>query len=57
MDTGYGQEHDYREPASVWFRSIFTLDPRGEALHRLPQPRRAAEPDQPIGSEPQRRGW
>jgi nitrate reductase gamma subunit len=34
--TAYGEEHDYRQTVSVWFRSIFTLDPRGDLMLQAP---------------------
>ncbi|EUA73226.1 respiratory nitrate reductase, gamma subunit [Mycobacterium xenopi 4042] len=30
--THYGEVHDYRQNVSVWFRSIFILDPRGDLM-------------------------
>lgn len=34
--TAYGEAHDYRQTVSVWFRSIFTLDPRGDLMLQAP---------------------
>lgn len=34
--TTYGREHDYRETVSVWFRSIWTLNPRGDLMLQAP---------------------
>lgn len=34
--TTYGQAHDYRETVSVWFRSIWILDPRGDLMAHAP---------------------
>ncbi len=34
--TAYGVEHDYRETVSVWFRSIWLLDPRGDLMAQSP---------------------
>ena len=31
-----GEEHNYRETVSVWFRSIFILQPDGEAMAQAP---------------------
>ena len=31
-----GEEHNYRETVSVWFRSIFILQPDGEAMTLAP---------------------
>ena len=31
-----GEEHNYRETVSVWFRSIFVLQPDGEAMAQAP---------------------
>jgi len=36
MCCTYGEEHDYRQTVSVWFRSIFTLDPRGDLMLQAP---------------------
>ncbi|HEU0191383.1 MAG TPA: respiratory nitrate reductase subunit gamma, partial [Mycobacterium sp.] len=34
--TPYGEEHDYRQTVSVWFRSIWFFDPRGDAMAQAP---------------------
>ncbi|EID14830.1 respiratory nitrate reductase subunit gamma NarI [Mycobacterium xenopi RIVM700367] len=34
--THYGEVHDYRQNVSVWFRSIFILDPRGDLMLQAP---------------------
>jgi nitrate reductase gamma subunit len=34
--TRYGEAHDYRETVSVWFRSIFILQPRGDLMKEAP---------------------
>jgi nitrate reductase gamma subunit len=34
--THYGAVHDYRQNVSVWFRSIFVLDPRGDLMLQAP---------------------
>jgi nitrate reductase gamma subunit len=34
--THYGEVHDYRQTVSVWFRSIFILDPRGDLMLQAP---------------------
>ncbi|WP_024441175.1 MULTISPECIES: respiratory nitrate reductase subunit gamma [unclassified Mycobacterium] len=34
--TAYGEAHDYRQTVSVWFRSIFTFDPRGDLMLQAP---------------------
>jgi nitrate reductase gamma subunit len=34
--TRYGEDHDYRQTVSVWFRSIFELDPRGDLMKTAP---------------------
>jgi len=30
--THFGELHDYRQKVSVWFRSIWILDPRGDLM-------------------------
>jgi nitrate reductase gamma subunit len=32
--TPHGEAHDYRQTVSVWFRSIWMLDPRGDLMAR-----------------------
>lgn len=32
----YGRAHGYRETVSVWFRSIWMLDPRGDLMEHAP---------------------
>lgn len=34
--TAYGEAHDYRQTVSVWFRSIWILDPRGDLMVQAP---------------------
>jgi nitrate reductase gamma subunit len=34
--TRYGEVHDYRENVSVWFRSIWILQPRGDLMKQAP---------------------
>jgi nitrate reductase gamma subunit len=34
--THYGEVHNYRQTVSVWFRSIFILDPRGDLMLQAP---------------------
>lgn len=34
--TAYGEAHDYRQTVSVWFRSIWILDPRGDLMMQAP---------------------
>ncbi|OHV06234.1 respiratory nitrate reductase subunit gamma [Mycobacterium talmoniae] len=34
--THYGEVHDYRQNVSVWFRSIWILDPRGDLMIQAP---------------------
>jgi nitrate reductase gamma subunit len=34
--THYGEVHDYRQTVSVWFRSLFILDPRGDLMLQAP---------------------
>jgi nitrate reductase gamma subunit len=34
--TSYGEVHDYRQNVSIWFRSIFMLDPRGDLMLQAP---------------------
>ncbi|MEZ0365949.1 respiratory nitrate reductase subunit gamma [Mycobacterium sp. pUA109] len=34
--TAYGEEHDYRQTVSIWFRSIWILDPRGDLMVQAP---------------------
>jgi nitrate reductase gamma subunit len=34
--TGYGEAHDYRQTVSIWFRSIWMLDPRGDLMLQAP---------------------
>ena len=34
--TDYGQAHDYRNSVSVWFRSVYLLDPRGDLMVQAP---------------------
>lgn len=34
--TVSGEEHDYRQNVSVWFRSIWILDPRGDLMLQAP---------------------
>jgi nitrate reductase gamma subunit len=34
--THYGEVHDYRQNVSIWFRSIFMLDPRGDLMLQAP---------------------
>jgi nitrate reductase gamma subunit len=34
--TQYGEVHDYRQNVSVWFRSLFILDPHGELMLQAP---------------------
>jgi nitrate reductase gamma subunit len=30
--TPHGEAHDYRQTVSIWFRSIWILDPRGDLM-------------------------
>ncbi|MEO8813778.1 MAG: respiratory nitrate reductase subunit gamma [Mycobacterium sp.] len=34
--TASGEAHDYRQTVSVWFRSIWALDPRGDLMVQAP---------------------
>jgi nitrate reductase gamma subunit len=34
--TQYGEVHDYRQNVSIWFRSIFIFDPRGDLMLQAP---------------------
>lgn len=34
--THYGEVHDYRQTVSIWFRSIWMLDPRGDLMAQAP---------------------
>jgi nitrate reductase gamma subunit len=34
--THYGEVHDYRQNVSIWFRSIFIVDPRGDLMLQAP---------------------
>jgi nitrate reductase gamma subunit len=34
--THYGEVHDYRQNVSIWFRSVFILDPRGDLMLQAP---------------------
>ena len=34
--TRYGEVHDYRQNVSVWFRSIWVLEPRGDLMVQAP---------------------
>jgi nitrate reductase gamma subunit len=34
--THYGELHDYRQNVSIWFRSIFAVDPRGDLMLQAP---------------------
>jgi nitrate reductase gamma subunit len=34
--THYGEIHDYRQNVSIWFRSIFIMDPRGDLMLQAP---------------------
>ncbi|MCV7315047.1 respiratory nitrate reductase subunit gamma [Mycolicibacillus parakoreensis] len=34
--TRYGEVHDYRQNVSVWFRSIYEFDPRGDLMIQAP---------------------
>lgn len=34
--THYGEVHDYRQNVSVWFRSLFVFDPRGDLMLQAP---------------------
>ncbi len=34
--THYGEVHDYRQTVSIWFRSIWILDPRGDLMAQAP---------------------
>ncbi|MGH3560934.1 MAG: respiratory nitrate reductase subunit gamma [Mycobacterium sp.] len=34
--THYGEAHDYRQTVSIWFRSIWMLDPRGDLMLQAP---------------------
>jgi nitrate reductase gamma subunit len=34
--TRYGEVHDYRQNVSVWFRSLFMLDPHGDLMLHAP---------------------
>lgn len=34
--TNYGAAHDYRNSVSIWFRSIWYLDPRGDMMAQAP---------------------
>lgn len=34
--THYGEMHDYRQTLSIWFRSLFIFDPRGDLMLQAP---------------------